>query len=257
MISFCLLGSGSAGNAILVATDSTQILIDNGLSYRELTRRAAVMGFSLEGLSGVLVTHEHGDHCNGLGTLCRKHALPAYLTRGTHAALPARIGALPDARHFRAGDSWRLGDLEISSFSVTHDAAEPVGYTLTSRGAKVGFAFDLGAPTQLVRQRLAGSQALVLETNYCPEMLRFGDYPEQVKQRISGRFGHLSNDSAAELLRELAHPTLQTIVLVHISENNNTPARAHAAISGALEGHSAQVHLATQDAPTPLFRVAV
>lgn len=257
MITFCLLGSGSAGNAILVETESTRILIDNGLSYKELSRRAVSMGLSLEGLSGVLLTHEHGDHCNGLGTLCRKHAVPAYLTPGTHDSLPARIGPLPDARLFRAGDSWLLGDLEVSSFSVTHDAADPVGYALSSRGAKVGFAFDLGAPTQLVRQRLAGSQALVLETNYCPEMLRYGDYPEQVKQRISGRFGHLSNDAAAGLVRDLTHPRLQKIVLVHISENNNTPARAHAAISGALDGHAAEVHLATQDAPTPLFRVAV
>lgn len=256
MLSFCLLSSGSAGNAILVSSGETHVLIDNGLSYRELARRAALAGVDLNRLDAVLLTHEHGDHCGGIGTLCRKHGVPTYLTRGTYQSLPGRVGALPAPRLFRAGEAWEVGAFGIESFSVTHDAADPVGFTLSAGGAKVGFAFDLGAPTQLVRQRLAGSHALVLETNYCPDMLHASAYPEQVKQRIRSRFGHLSNQHAAELLRELAHPALSTVVLVHISENNNTPTLAHAAVSEALRGHSATVHLATQDAPTPLFWIA-
>lgn len=257
MISFALLGSGSSGNAIVAATEQCCVLIDNGLSYKELARRAADAGFDLSRLDAVLVTHEHGDHVNGIGTLCRKHDLPVYLTGSTFHSLPERLGKLPQPRLFRAGAGWSIGDLEIESFSVNHDAVDPVGYALSSRGAKVGFAFDLGAPTHLVRQRLSGSHALVVETNYCPEMLRLGGYPEQVKQRISGKFGHLSNEVAAGLVRDLLHPALSTIVLVHISENNNTPERAHAAMREALGGHSAALHLATQDAPTPMFRVAV
>ncbi len=257
MLSFALLGSGSSGNAIVVASGDTCVLIDNGLSYRELVRRAALAEVDLSRLSAVLVTHEHGDHVDGIGTLSRKHDLPVYLTSGTYHTLPSRIGALPHPRLFRAGEGWSLGDLAIDSFSVNHDAVDPVGYTLSSRGAKVGFAFDLGAPTQLVRQRLAGSHALVVETNYCPELLRTGDYPAQVKQRIDGKFGHLSNQAAASLVRDLLHPALSTVVLVHISENNNTPERAHAAVRDALGDHDAALHLATQDGPTPFFRVAV
>ncbi len=255
MITFALLGSGSSGNAIVVASEDTCILIDNGLSYRELSRRAALAGFDLASLSAVLITHEHGDHVAGIGTLCRKHDVPVYLTSGTYHSLPPRLGSLSRPQLFRAGDAWEVGDLRIESFSVNHDAVDPVGYAISSRGAKVGFAFDLGAPTHLVRQRLAGSHALVVETNYCPEMLRVGDYPESVKQRISSKFGHLSNAAAADLVRDLLHPDLATIVLVHISENNNTPERAHAAMRDALGSHDAGLHLATQDAPTPRFRV--
>lgn len=257
MLSFCLLGSGSSGNAIWVASESANVLIDCGLSYRELARRAELAEARLEELDAVLLTHEHGDHAGGLGTLCRKHGLPVYMTAPTFKALPSKIGVLPCTRIFRAGDAWTVKDLTIESFSVTHDAADPVGFAITARGAKVGFAFDLGAPTHLVRQSLTGSHALVLETNYCPELLMYSDYPESVKQRIRSRFGHLSNDVAAELLRELLHPALTTIVLVHISENNNTPNRAQAAVLRALGGHGAEVHLATQDAPTPRFRIAV
>jgi phosphoribosyl 1,2-cyclic phosphodiesterase len=257
VLNFCLLGSGSSGNAIVVASDDTQILIDCGLSYRELARRADMAEISLESLSAVLLTHEHGDHAGGIGTLCRKHGLPVYMTAPTLRALPSKVGVLPCTNLFQAGAAWEIGELRIESFSVTHDAADPVGYAISARGAKVGFAFDLGAPTHLVRQSLSGSHALVLETNYCPELLSVSDYPESVKQRIRSRFGHLSNDVAAQLLKELLHPNLSTVVLVHISENNNTPLRAQQAVQQALGGHGAAVHLASQDRPTPRFRIAV
>jgi phosphoribosyl 1,2-cyclic phosphodiesterase len=245
VLNFCLLGSGSSGNAIVVASDDTQILIDCGLSYRELARRADMAEISLESLSAVLLTHEHGDHAGGIGTLCRKHGLPVYMTAPTLRALPSKVGVLPCTNLFQAGAAWEIGELRIESFSVTHDAADPVGYAISARGAKV------------VRQSLSGSHALVLETNYCPELLSVSDYPESVKQRIRSRFGHLSNDVAAQLLKELLHPNLSTVVLVHISENNNTPLRAQQAVQQALGGHGAAVHLASQDRPTPRFRIAV
>ena len=257
MLSFCLLGSGSAGNAILLESGQTRLLIDNGLSYKELLRRTEMAGLSLDSLDAVLVTHEHGDHVCGLGTLARKHELPVFLTASTRHHLPKKLGPLPDTRVFRAGDAWGQGDIEVQSFSVNHDAADPVGYTFTSQGVKVGFAFDFGAPTNVVRQRLAGSHALVVETNYCPDMLWAGSYPEQIKQRIEGKFGHLSNDMAADLVRDLLHPALSTVVLVHISERNNTPGKAQAAVQRALGSHGATLHVASQDAPTPMFRVAV
>ncbi|MBI1318608.1 MAG: MBL fold metallo-hydrolase [Candidatus Hydrogenedens sp.] len=255
MIRFCLLGSGSSGNAILLDNGHSKLLIDNGLSYRQLCARAVLAQLDLHDLAGVLVTHEHGDHVNGIGTLARKHDVPVYLSRGTYEALPPRLGALPKPYVFDAGATWDLAGFRIESYSVTHDAADPVGYAVSAGGAKVGFAFDLGAVTQLVRARMTGAHALVLETNYCPDMLYDGDYPPQVKQRIHGRFGHLSNDDAADLLRDVLHPALQTVVLVHVSENNNTPAQAQAVVRRALGSHPAALHLAEQHAPTPTFEV--
>jgi len=255
MIRFCLLGSGSSGNAILLDNGRAKLLIDNGLSYSKLCARAALAGQSLEGLAAVLVTHEHGDHVNGVGTLARKLGVPVYLTRGTYDALPPRLGTLPHAHPFESGACWEMAGFHIESYAVTHDAADPVGYAVSSGGAKIGFAFDLGAVTQLVRARMAGAHALVLETNYCPDMLYDGDYPPSVKQRIQGRFGHLSNDDAAGLLADVLHPYLQTVVLVHVSENNNTPEQAKRVVRRALGLHPAELHLAQQHSPSPAFEI--
>ena len=255
MIRYSLLGSGSSGNAVLLDNGRAKLLIDNGLSYKQLCARAAIAGLSLENLCGILVTHEHGDHVNGLGTLARKTGAPVYLTRGTYDALPKRIGAMPKVFEFDAGTSWELDGFEIESYSVTHDAADPVCFAISSGGTKVGFAYDLGAVTQLVRARMMGAHALVLETNYCPRMLWDGDYPVSVKERIQGRFGHLSNDDAARLLADVAHPGLQQVVLVHVSAQNNTPAQAESVVRDSLAAHPAQVYMADQHAPTPAFEV--
>lgn len=255
MLKFSLLGSGSSGNAAFVASPTTKILIDSGLSFRRLNERVEALGESLQGLAGVLITHEHGDHILGLGTLARKLGVPVYVTRETFASFPGRIGALPEVVFFEAGDTFEVGDMHVSSFSVNHDAVDPVCFTVHAAGAKVGFATDLGYCTNLVRARLAGCNALVLESNYCPEMLRHGDYPPAVQERIRGKTGHLSNQSMASLLKDVLHDALQTVVLIHISENNNTPERVEFMARGVIGDHPASVFLATQDGPTQFFEV--
>lgn len=255
MLRFSLLGSGSSGNAILMASERTKILIDNGLSFKQLSLRAAAVGLSLEDLAAIVVTHEHGDHVSGIGVLTRKVPVPVYMTRGTFENLSPTLGTLGEVRFFEAGDTLLIGDLTIRSFSVSHDAADPVGFTVSAGGAQFGLATDLGHVSHLVRNRLAGSHALIIESNHCPEMLRKGEYPPKVQQRIRGRQGHLSNEDMCSLLHSLLHDDLQHVVLVHISEKNNSPALVDQRVRGVLKKHPALIFLATQDTPTPLFEV--
>jgi phosphoribosyl 1,2-cyclic phosphodiesterase len=255
VIRFSLLGSGSNGNATLVASPSCKILIDNGLSFKRLAERASAIGETLDDLEAVFVTHEHSDHTNGLGVLARRLGVPVYMTRGTRENLPRAVGALPDVRLLDAGTELRLDGLVVNSFSISHDAADPVSYVVRCAGAKLGFAGDLGHASQLVQARLRDSHALVLESNYCPEMLRRGSYPAAIQQRIRGRQGHLSNEAAGALLSSMVHPALRLVVLVHISEENNTAERAYATAQDALGGHPAELHVAERNTPPRLFEV--
>lgn len=256
MLRFSLLGSGSSGNAALFVTERAKVLVDNGLSLKELQRRVAAVGESLEGLDAVFVTHEHSDHVAGVGILARKTGVPVYLTEPTCRALSPNVGNIPSLRFFESGDVIQVKDICLTSFGIPHDAADPVSFTVTSEGAKAGLATDLGHVPHLVRSRLTGCHALVLESNYCPDRLMDGDYPVQVQQRIRGRHGHLSNQDMASLLHDLLHDALRTVVLVHISENNNEPGIARRMAEGVLRGHPASLHVAAQDAPTPMFEVA-
>lgn len=255
MLRFTLLGSGSRGNATLVQSRHTTLLIDCGMSHVELARRLGAVGCALDHVDAVLVTHEHLDHVQSLGTLARRQGLPVYLTPDTHEALPPKVGALPNVRHFEAGDVWRVGDIEVSSFSVTHDARDPVAFAVSAETAKAGFVTDAGCRTPLMARRLAGAHALVLESNYCPDLLHAGSYHPKVKQRIRGRHGHLSNQDMASLLSDLLHDALQTVVLVHLSENNNHPEHAVRLARGVLRDHPARLVVASQDAPTDWFEV--
>lgn len=255
MLLFCLLGSGSSGNAALVCSETTRVLIDCGFSLVQLQKRLAQNGAGAEQIQAVFITHEHGDHVGGLGVLCRRYGIPAYMTAETCANLPQGLGLIPRVELFEAGEVIRVGDLEVLSYSVSHDAGDPVSYIIQSGGMKLGFATDLGHCSHLVRARLAGCHALVLESNYCPEMLRNGKYPPQIQQRIRSRIGHLSNHDMAELLTELLHDALRTVVLVHISENNNSPDLVQAIAAEVVGGRGVDLVLAAQDVPTRLFEV--
>jgi len=253
---FSLLGSGSSGNATLIVSDKAKVLVDCGLSLRQLQARAAAVGESLEGLNAVFITHEHSDHVAGLGVLTRRFGTPVFLTEQTCARLPATIAPAGAVEVFEPGDTIPVGDLEISSFSVSHDAGDPVNYVVRRNGAQLGLATDLGHVSHVVRRSLAGSHAVVLEANYCPRRLLAGDYPPQVQQRIRSRIGHLSNQDMCSLLGALLHERLRTVVLVHLSEHNNTPDLVRDLAGAVLRNHPAQLHLAEKDRPTPLFEVA-
>lgn len=255
MIRFSLLGSGSSGNALLIKSETTKLLVDCGLSLRQLRLRAAEVGETIDDLAGVLVTHEHSDHVAGLGVLTRKLGTPVYMTLGTYHNLPKSVGLLKGVEWFEAGESIRIGDIEAESFSVVHDAADPVSYLLRSNGTKLGIAADMGHATALVRQRLAGAHGLILESNYCPTMLRNGSYPVQVQQRINSGSGHLSNPEMSKLLAHVAHDRLQQVVLIHISDENNTHDLAKSMAVQALGVRRVPVNVAPKDRPTELFEV--
>jgi len=256
LIQFSLLGSGSSGNALLIKTDRTKILVDCGLSYRQLRLRSAEVGESIEDLDGVLVTHEHSDHVNGIGVLTRKQKTPVFMTRGTYHNLPKNLGLLEGIECFEPGETVSIGDIEAASFSVAHDAADPVSYVLRSNGTKLGIAADLGHATALVKQRLTGAHGLILESNYCPDMLRDSSYPFQVQQRINSSSGHLSNRDMSSLLAHVAHDELQQVVLIHISDENNTHDLAKNMAVQALGVRTVPVNVAPQDRPTKLFEVS-
>ncbi|MCA1988089.1 MAG: MBL fold metallo-hydrolase, partial [Desulfarculus sp.] len=207
---FCLLASGSRGNAILVQAGSEAVLVDCGLSGRELMGRLERAGLDHRRLKAIIVTHEHRDHVAGVGVVARKLRLPVLATPATLAACPS----LGPVRHqaIRAGETFHLGALTIQPFAIPHDAADPVGLVIANGAARLGLATDLGQALKLVEARLSGCQALILEHNHDPQMLADGPYPPWLKQRVRSRHGHLSNQQGSELLAAVHSGELRQVV---------------------------------------------
>ena len=246
----CLLASGSKGNALLVANGRSRLLIDAGLSARELCRRLEAVGISPGELTGIIVTHEHIDHVRGLGVLSRRFNLPVYLHHAVAAAL-ADSHRLAQVHEFDSGEL-SIGEFAVRAFPVTHDAAATVGFSVTGSTGKLGVATDLGVATRLVAEELRNCRALVLESNHDEELLRDGPYPWPLKQRIRGHHGHLSNNDSAKLLDALCWEGLEGVLLAHLSETNNRPELAETATRGILDRQSCcrpQLLLGRQDRP--------
>ena len=248
-LTFSVLASGSRGNAIHVTDGETALLVDAGFSGKELFRRMESVGIDPEGLTAILTSHEHTDHVHGAGILSRKLKIPVFGTRGTLDGAADKIKVPHEVREFTCGVPFCLGRLLIHPFSISHDAADPAGFTITAGACKLGIATDLGIATTLVKRHLAECQALVLEANHDPVMLREGPYPWTLKQRVKSRSGHLSNPDARDLLGELLHNDLRHVVIGHLSEQNNTPEKAASCVAEALNGHDARLHTATQHDP--------
>lgn len=221
-ITLSVLASGSRGNSIYLETARVRLLIDVGLSGRETERRLATVGASPRDLDGILLTHEHLDHVRGVGSLARKFKLPVYLNQLTHAHLPKQVGKLGEKEEFVAGKSFSIKDTTIHPFTLSHDAADPVGFALVNGSVKVGICTDLGAATTLVHRHLEYCSILVVEANHDVEMLKDGPYPWPVKQRIKSRFGHLSNEQSVEVITQVFSDDLQEIIFAHLSETNNS-----------------------------------
>ena len=243
----CLLASGSRGNCALIETDDCRLLIDAGLSGKETERRLAPLGLTGHDLDGILVTHEHHDHVGGIGPLARRFDLPVHIDQLTYSVLP-NLGKIHQLRHFIAGEQFSIGSLTISPFSTTHDAVNPVGFTIESSEGKIGFATDLGVPTRLVADHLKGCRVVVLEANHDDQMLQDGPYPWTLKQRIRSRHGHLSNRDSIRLLEEITWPGLEALFLAHLSEENNCPELAAQEFRQTLTqcGHDPQVIIGYQ-----------
>lgn len=242
-VSVSLLASGSRGNCALVATTSTRILVDAGLSCRETFKRLREVGESADEVSAILITHEHSDHVAGLERLAGKLNIPIFLTEATHHTWKramrdeqGKTPELPKTEYFSAGRRFRVGDIEVSAFTIPHDAADPVGFAFQAEGIKIGFATDLGYMPVSVRNHLRGSTVLVMESNHDVEMLRTGPYPWSVKQRVMSRVGHLSNDSLAEFFTNDYDGVAEYVILAHLSEQNNHPEIARASAEQALRG---------------------
>ena len=232
---FCSLGSGSAGNATLVEAHSgvttSRVLIDCGFSLRELTTRLARVDLACDDLDAVFITHEHGDHVGCALTLARRHALPIWMSRGTWRAIGQP--ELPDGLlHFaRDMEAITVGDLQLVPYTVVHDAQEPLQLRLSDGARHLGVLTDAGASTPHMIENLQACDALLLECNHDRTMLANSSYPASLKARIGGRLGHLANDTAAQILADVLHGGLRHLVAAHLSERNNSPALARAALA--------------------------
>lgn len=234
-VRFSVLASGSKGNSCYFETDRTRILIDAGLSCRELMRRLEGIGIRPDTLDALIITHEHTDHIRGAGPLSRRFDLPVYINQKTFDAGVKALGKLPRPMIIQTGQSITINDITVETFTKCHDAADPFGLVFTSNGAKVGLVTDLGRSTRLLENCLAGCQALIIEFNYDQEMLDKGPYPLFLKRRINGSEGHLSNRQAGALLNAVSHEKLEQVVLAHLSETNNRPEMACREAAKALE----------------------
>ena len=254
-----VLGSGSRGNAFAVTAAGATVLLDAGFGPRTLIRRAKKVGLDLTTLYGVVLTHEHGDHARGASGLARKFGCPIYGSRGTLAALQGRVGpakCVPLATQRNT----RIGPFRIEACSTTHDANEPLALAVSGpvNSVKLGLAYDLGRPTSALRYLLRGATCLLMEANHDELMLRAGPYPPSIRERIGGSRGHLSNRAAGQLLAELCHRKLASVVLVHLSERCNTPRLATAEVRTHLDavGFRGRLQVAKQDEPLASVHLA-
>ena len=258
-----VLGSGSAGNCTLIESEATAILVDAGLSSRQIVQRLGLIGRNLDQVHAILLTHEHSDHTGALHVLCKQRSFPVYANRLTAEAVmsdPECNGLKRISwRLFSTGSHFEVGDLAIESFSVPHDAQDPVGFTIHHGGLSVGVLTDLGHVTKLVFERVRAVSALVLEANHNVKLLQEDTArPWATKQRIMSRHGHLSNDTAATLAGEIAGDRLRHIFLAHLSRDCNRPDLAHQAVSHKLRQVGADqvaVAVSSQDKPTSTFNL--
>lgn len=252
---FCSLGSGSAGNATVIEASqgitTTRLLVDCGFSERELKRRLARVGLDAEDLDGVFVTHEHGDHVGCALALAQRHRLPLWTSRGTWRALqsqPRFSDRLDPALLQLCGDGAQLsiGDLLIRPFAVPHDAQEPLQLSASDGALKLGVLTDIGSSAPRVLEALQACDALLLECNHDEDMLRKGRYPPALKRRILGSHGHLSNEAAAAILADCLHEGLRLVAAAHLSEHNNRPELARAALAGIRGADQLELQIADQ-----------
>ena len=255
---FSVLASGSGGNACYVETARSRILIDAGLSCRELLRRLELIGADPAGLDALILTHEHLDHIRGAGPIARRLNLPVYGNRSTLKRGMKIIGDLARPVTIFTGQPITINGLLIETFTKCHDAGDPMGIVVSSNGVRLGLITDLGRSTGVVEDRLRGCRGLIIESNHDEKMLEEGPYPLDLKRRIKGPEGHLSNSQAAELLESLAHEALEVVVLAHLSAENNLPHMALAAARESLVrcGRSAtRIVMSSQDSPAPLIEL--
>ena len=243
---FTSLGSGSSGNGLVVESGRTRVMMDCGFTLAGTRARLERAGLGAADITAVVVTHEHDDHLGGVARFAKRYAIPVYLTRGTAQWLPADFPAVL-VRYIDSHTPFAIEALTVDPFPVPHDAREPVQFVFSDGAARLGVLTDLGMPTSHIQQKLSGCDALVIECNHDLDMLMGGPYPPGLKQRVSGRFGHLDNAAAAHLVSSLECPGLKHMIAAHLSRQNNTPALAVSALAGALGCEPSWIGVAGQD----------
>jgi len=257
-VGLTILGSGSSGNCAYVETDQTRLLIDAGFSLRQIRKRLATIGRTPEKLDGILITHEHSDHIQGLAGLAEKLGIPVYCNRATLEGISPQLSPKARCNLFETGACFELGDVLVQTFTVPHDAYDPVGFLLKTSSGNIGFLTDLGHVTKLVLERVRSANVLILEANHDIKMLQDCPHrPWSLKQRILGRHGHLSNEAAAETAEQLMSSDLRQIYLGHLSSECNRPELARRVVAQRLEAIGAAhvaLEVTSQKAPCPTLQ---
>jgi phosphoribosyl 1,2-cyclic phosphodiesterase len=257
MLRFASLASGSRGNALLIESGSTLLMVDCGLPYRDVEQRLAAVGRCGDDVTAVLVTHEHADHLRGVATFARRHGTRVLTSHGTGRALATASGWSDELERepFSTHRPLRVGAFTVEPFPVPHDAHEPCQFAFAAAGRRLGLLTDTGHVTAHIRERLGRCDALALECNHDAESLARGSYPPSVKARVASAYGHLSNAQAAGFVAHVLHGGLQWIMAMHISERNNSPAHVRSALGPALAAGPTRLALAEQDAPSGWIEV--
>ena len=238
MLNFCSLYSGSTGNCLFVETENTKILIDSGVSCKKEEKALASLNIDPSSLNAIIVTHEHIDHVQSLGTISQKYDIPVFATSKTWDSMPVQKDKIcsKNQKLFKISDYFEIGDLKIIPFSTPHDAADSCGFNIYSNSTKISIATDLGDMSDEILSKLEGSSFVLLESNYEPELLRCCSYPFNVKNRIAGPNGHLSNISAGKTVSHLINTGLKSVMLGHLSKESNFPELAYKTVVNELIG---------------------
>ncbi len=244
-----VLASGSGGNAAVLEAGETFLLVDCGISFRQLCSRMKAVAMSPARIQAVLLTHEHDDHVKGLEVFLRHHPVPVLATAGTVDGMLTPPG---EVERIAAGRRVRLGALDVLPVATSHDAREPVGFVVEGHGRRVGMVTDTGLLSDLLLDVLSGCNALLLECNHDRDLLRYGPYPWPLKRRIASRTGHLSNEKARAGIERLAHSGLEVVVGMHLSQTNNRPDLAARELGAVLAGSRVRLEMSSQDSPVLL-----
>jgi phosphoribosyl 1,2-cyclic phosphodiesterase len=260
MFKTAVIASGSKGNSIIIATDTTKIILDAGISTMRITDFLYQNHLTRDHISAIIVSHEHSDHTRGVGSLARKTKKPVFITRPTYFECTRNLGDIPQIQYFSPGDEFSIGDIIVQAFSASHDAVDGCNFTFKQKNndsAKLAVATDLGFSSKVTINRLQDVTTLILESNHDEQMLMEGPYPWKLKQRVKSSLGHLSNDQAIGVIIQVLHDNLHNLVLAHLSETNNAPEIAETKMRDYLEQvrHNLNLVIALQDSPTPFIDI--
>lgn len=261
-LDICVLASGSSGNAIYVASNEKKLLIDAGLSGKEVNKRLKKINSGVDEIDAILLTHEHGDHIQGAGVISRRCNVPIYASQGTWQGAKDKLGKItPANKNTINKEDLILGDLKITPFSISHDAKQPFGYSIYHQDCKLAIATDTGELTTEVKEAIQGAEFVVLESNHDLEMLKIGPYPWSLKKRVMSDEGHLSNDDAGAAVVDLVKNSTKKILLAHLSQDNNIPELAYLTIKNMLADagmeieKDVQLDFACQDQVSKLYQI--